>query len=255
MRREPTDRAGRAHAATLFLRDESQEGVLEAGVAGTRSNPQLIQPAVGDEPALGHDADAIGHALGDLQNMGRHDHRAAGADALAQHVLHHARRTGVEAGEGFVQDDQPWLMHERAGQRQLLTHSLGKLRATFIGMGSEAEPGEQLARPRLGELRVDPPQPGHEVEILHRRQLVVEHRLVRNPGHDALGADGIGQRVDAKDGDRSAVGRKEAGDHAHGGRLARAIGSEQTIEFAGGDAQIEPVHRRALEGFGEPTNS
>ena len=37
------------------------------------------QRAFGDEAAVGDDADTLGHALGDLQNMRRHQHRGAGA--------------------------------------------------------------------------------------------------------------------------------------------------------------------------------
>ena len=40
---------------------------------------QLVERALGDQPAAGDDADAVGHALGDLENMRGHDDGAAGA--------------------------------------------------------------------------------------------------------------------------------------------------------------------------------
>ena len=71
-----------------------------------RSAAQLVERAFGDQPAAGDDADAVGHALGDLEDVRGHDHGAAGGDALAQHVLDLARRAGVEAGQRLVENDQ-----------------------------------------------------------------------------------------------------------------------------------------------------
>jgi hypothetical protein len=38
---------------------------------------QVIERAFGDEPAVRDDADVISHALGDFQNVRRHQHGAA----------------------------------------------------------------------------------------------------------------------------------------------------------------------------------
>ena len=73
--------------------------------------------------------------------------------------------------------------------------------------GREAEPADQLVGARFGERRLDAPEAGDEFEIFERRQLVVDHRLVRHPGHDPLGLDRIGERVDAEHRDRARVGR------------------------------------------------
>ena len=213
---------------------------------------QLVQRAIGDQPSLGDDPDAIGHALGDLQDMGRHDHGAPGPHTLPQHFLDDARRTGVEAGERLVQDDESRVMHQRARQRHFLPHAPGQALAAFPGVGHQAQPVEQAARPRRGDRGIDRPQPGYEVEIFQRRQLLVDHRFVRDPGHDPPGGDGIGQRVDAVDRDRSAIRAEQAGDHPQRGRLARAVGAEQRVELPGGDTQVQTVHGGTLEPFREP---
>jgi hypothetical protein len=77
---------------------------------------QRIQRTLGDERAAGHDADPKGQALGNIQGVGRHDHEAPGFDAPSEHALDRARRTGIEAGRWLVQDDQLWIVHQRAGQ-------------------------------------------------------------------------------------------------------------------------------------------
>ena len=57
---------------------------------------QLLQISLGEEAAGDHHADAVSHALGEFQDVRRHDHGAPGAGALAEHTLDQSRRAGVE---------------------------------------------------------------------------------------------------------------------------------------------------------------
>ena len=139
------------------------------------------------------------------------------------------------------------IVDQRAGQRHLLAHALGKSLAAFVQMRLEAERHQKLLRRGCGNRGIDAPEAGDEFEIFQRRQLVVDHRLVGDPGHDLLGGDGIGERVDAQNGDRAGVGPQQAGDHAQGRGLAGAIGAEQGVEFAGANGQVERVDRRAVK--------
>ena len=174
------------------LGDQREEGVFEAGGGFAGLVAQFVERALGDQAPAGDDADAVGHALGDFENMRGHDDGAAGGDALAQHVLNQAGGAGVEAGERLVEDDQLGIVHQRAGERHLLPHAAGKSLAALMCVRLEAEPADQFARARFRRLRVDAPEPGDEFEILERRELVVDHRLVRQPSGDLLGGDRIG---------------------------------------------------------------
>jgi hypothetical protein len=116
-------------------------------------------------------------------------------------------------------------------------------------MGLQAQPADQPAGPGFGIGGVDSPQSADEFEIFERRELVVDHRLVGNPGHHLLGRDRIGKGVDAEYGNRPGIGPQQAHQHAQGGGLARPVGPEQRVEFAGADREVEPIHRRAVEGF------
>ena len=109
--------------------------------------PQFVEGAFGDEPAVGDDADAVGHALGDFENMRGHDDGAAGAHPFAQHAFDLTRRAGVEPGQRFVENDQPRFVNERTGQRNFLPHALGKSFAAFAAHAApdRASP-EALAR-------------------------------------------------------------------------------------------------------------
>ena len=118
----------------------------------------------------------------------------------------------------------------------------------------EAEPADQFARAHFRGLCLDAPKAGDEFEIFERRELVVDHRLVRQPGGDLLGGDRIGERVDAADGDRAGVGTQQAGHHAQRRGLAGAVGADQRIEFAAVDGEVERVDGRPVETLGEPAH-
>ena len=95
---------------------------------------QLIERPLGDHPAVRDDADSVREPLGDLENMRGHDDGRAGAHAIRQNVLDLPGRGGVEAGQRLVEHQEPRLMDERAGERQLLPHAARKSFAAIAPM-------------------------------------------------------------------------------------------------------------------------
>ena len=249
-RGEPGSRRRGAHHAAAGVRYQREEDVLEAAAAAG-AEAELGERALGDQTAAGQHADALGHALGDLEDVGGHDDGAAGADARLEHVLDLPRGAGVEAGQRLVEDDQARVVDQRAGQRHLLAHAAREALAALVGVRSEAQPVDQLGGGRGGLGPIDAPQAGDEFEILERRQLVVDHRLVGEPRHQPLGGDRIGQRVDAVDRDRAGVRLQQPDHHAERGGLAGAVGPEERIELAGAHRQVETIDGRAVERLGE----
>ena len=68
-----------------------------------------------------------------------------------------------------------------------------------------------------------------------------------DPRRDLLGGDGVVERVDAENGDEAGVGPQQASYHPQGRRLAGAIRSEQGVEFAFADGQMERIDRKAIK--------
>ena len=66
-----------------------------------------------------------------------------------------------------------------------------------------------------------------------------------------LASIGSRARVDAEDRDLAAVRRQQPRHHAQCRRLARAIGAEQRVEFAGAHLEVEPVDRRSCESLAQ----
>jgi hypothetical protein len=54
-------------------------------------------------------------------------------------------------------------VHQRAGERHLLTHALGEPFAAFMRMVAKTEPFQQIAGARFGRRCIDVPQSGNEL--------------------------------------------------------------------------------------------
>ena len=106
----------------------------------------------------GDDADAVGHAFGDFENMRGHDHGAAGANPVAEQSLDVTRGHRVKAGERLVQDDQPRVVHQRARQRDLLAHALGKSLAALVQMRLQVRARPEVRAPTGSETAGSMPQ-------------------------------------------------------------------------------------------------
>ena len=143
---------------------------------------QLVERAFCHKSAVGDDTDAVGHAFGDFENVRGHDDGAAGAGALAQHAFDLPRRAGVEAGERLVENDQRAARAPSAPASatfwRMPLEKLSQRSSAFAASPSQANSScARVSASAGGEI----PQPGDEFEVLPRRQLVVDHRLIGDP--------------------------------------------------------------------------
>ena len=102
-------------------------------------------------------------------------------------------------------------------------------------------------RGRFGNTWIDTPKSGDEFEVFQRRQLVIDHRLIRHPCHHLLGRGGVRECVDPVHRYCSGIGRQQPGDHAERRGFAGTVGAHQHIEFARSHRKIERVHREAVK--------
>jgi len=232
---------------------QASETCAGAGATGAETlTRRLGEVALGYETSVGEHNDALGHALGDLQDMRGHDDGAAGANPRLQHVLDLAGGAGVKTGQRLVEDDEAGVVDERTGQRHLLAHAAREALATLVLVRPETKPVGKLAGGLAGGHRIDAPKTGDELEIFERRQLVVDHRLVGNPRHLALGGDRVGERVDAENIDRAGIGAEQADDHAQRRGLAGAVRPDESVELAGADRKVEVIDGGTIESLAEP---
>ena len=127
--------------------------------------------------------------------------------------------------------------------------------APLVAVLPQVEPLEQFLAPPFGRAGIHAPEPGNESEVLDRRELVVEQRLVGDPGDHPLRRHRVGERVHAENLDAAGVGLQQADDHPQRRRLAGAVGAEQAVEFPRADGQVETADGRPVETLRDPADA
>jgi len=137
-------------------------------------------------------------------------------------------------------------VHQRAGQTQLLLHSPGEIpgQPAFERreVAERQEPVDPFLAPAAGHL-VDV---GVEVDVLQDRQVGIEPEPLAHVADVLLDRLGVAHHVVAS---HPGVARRRVHDRrqqAHGGGLAGAIRSDQTMNFAGGQHQVDAGQGRDI---------
>src|SRR5208337_753102 len=84
---------------------------------------------------------------------------------------------------------------------------------------------------------------GEELDVLVDRQVLVESEPLRHVADARSDAFGLGDRVEAFDGDRSFVRRHHRGEQTHDRRLAGAVWANEAEHFAGRAVDTELFDR------------
>ena len=200
---------------------------------------KLLERADRQHPAVIDDADPVGQLFGDRQQVGRHQHRAAGPRLRDEQVLDDPGASRVEPDQRLVDDQDLGVVHQGRGEDDALLHPLRVVLAELVDVVAHLERLDQLVDslrrpPRLEAVHLD-----DEPEELAPGQLVVEIRLVGDVAQKLPGL--LARRVEPADPDGARGRGEQPADHLDRGRLARAVGPEEREELAGPDLQVEPV--------------
>ena len=109
--------------------------------------------------------------------------------------------------------------------------------------GGQVHQRQQVGRARLERLGRHAVHLRDEAQRFRGGQPIEEREIL---GHDAdapLDLDGIGGRIDAENADVAGRGTQQAREALDRRRLAGAVGTEEAVEAAGRDLQIDAVHR------------
>ena len=156
-----------------------------------------------------------------------HDRPLAGE--RCELAVEQRRAVLVERRERLVEHEQRRVVEQRAAEREPLRHPARERRDAVGAHLPEAEPLEQhpAALAALGHAV----EAAEELEVLERRQLPVEQRLVPDVAEvAALAVDGQG----------ALRRRGEAGDEPQERRLARAVRARDEQEARARDAERDP---------------
>ncbi len=193
-----------------------------------------------------------GAALGLVEIGGGDDDGDPLAAQAVENAPEVAPRHRIDAGGRLVEQQHLRRVDERAGEPELLFHAARQLARAPLAERRHAGGREQARRALLPVATADAEEFGEELDVLVDGQVFVEPEPLRHVADVRADAFGIGDRVQALDGDRSFVGLHHRGEQAHDRRLARAVRADEAEHFAGSAVDAEVLDRGdAAEPFGE----
>ena len=138
---------------------------------------------------------------------------------------------GVQAHGGLIQDDDPGVAQQSLGNAHTLLVALGQ--------GGDAAAPHTLDLHLIDDLvdlvlQLLAPQAlglAHEAQVLFRRLVHVEGRLLGEIANQPLGLIGVLEDVVPAHLHMARGGGETAGHNVHGCALARAVGAEKTIDM------------------------
>ena len=176
---------------------------------------------------LGHDDDAVAHIDRFVDVMGHEEHRGTACVPEAQHFILHAHAgEGIKGAERFVEQEDSWMIDERAGQCDPLSHAAGKMVRKGVGKCFQAHEThefvnfrafftEHTARDQAGLDVASDGEPREEIRVLKNQTTFCAG--ARNP----LGADR----------DFARARKDETGNEAEKGGFAATAGTHNRYEL------------------------
>ena len=251
------------HRPVLHL----QDGISDSGV--TRRKPvrkvpidhaaddpvllHRLDPAIDlvDGPAIAQHRDAVGDAGDLVQFVGDQD-RGDALPAECDEAIEQRRAVGlVEAGGGFVQDQQAHPLGERLGDLDQLLLADTEIGDQRVRLLMQADLGQQFPRTPVHRVAIDDAEPRGRVRkedvLRDRHQRNQRQLLVNDDDPERLGIVDIAKApLLAVEGDRPLIAaeRIDAAEHFHQRRLAGAVFTDQRVNLAGLDGEIDVTQRR-----------
>ena len=213
--------------------DESRE----LGGADQHGGPrpgadEVVQRCIGQHGAATEDDDVVGglrHLAHEV--AGEQDGAPLGGD-VPDELTHPPHALGVEAVDGFVEDQGVRVAQERGGDAESLPHTEREAARTLVGDGGDAGQLDDL----VDAAAADPVGRRHDPQVVAGRAAGVHGLGVEK---DADFAERGGEAVVglAVDGHVARSRTVESDDHAHRGRFAGAVGAEEAGDAPGGDGE------------------
>ena len=140
---------------------------------------QLRRRALGHDPAVVDDADAVGQHVGLLEVLRREEHRHAVGRQPAHLVPQRGAALHVKAGRRLIEEQQPRAVHEREGEVEPALHPARVAAHLAVGGVGQPDPLEQLAAALFALGLAQPVQRALQAHVLAAGQERIERRLLQ----------------------------------------------------------------------------
>ena len=222
-------------------------GLLQRGAAALRED--FLRAAVGKDSAVVHGQQLL-ELFGFVDVGGGHQHSHAGifGAQFAHQCPELAAGKRIDAGGGFVQNQQVGVVHQGAAQAEFLLHAAGELAGGAAGKGCQAGGEHQALDMLLALVFVQAEQAGVEIDVfIHgKRRVEVFAQALRHKGdaRQQRFALGLVRHIMPEHAHFAALERANAGNQRKQGGFAHAVGADQADGGAAPDGE-----RHAAQGL------
>ena len=148
----------------------------------------------------------------------------------------------VEACGRLVEEHDVWLVDQCPGDAEPPLHAARQLLDLVVGPLPQLHEVEQFGRPLPGHRAGNAEVPRVHREVFRNGDFGVERVLLRTHAKAGPDAWSVAYGIEAEDAQRPPARRRHTPDHAHGGGLARAVGTEETEGLARVHIDVDAVH-------------
>ncbi len=148
----------------------------------------------------------------------------------------------VEAVGGFVEDEELWAVDEGIGQSDALAVSFGQGGDHFFPHVGQAAQVHDFTDALAAVAAAQSFEASAEVEVFLDAKVIVQRDIFRHVTDFAPRFEGVGEDVVTGHSDPAGGGGQVAGQDAHGGAFACAIGSEEPDDFPPADRKRDIIH-------------
>ena len=204
---------------------------------------QLGGSALGHYAPVVDDADAVGEHVGLLQILRGEEDRDAVLLREPSHLGPESRAgLRVEPGRGLVQEEDPRPVHEGQRQVEAALHPTRVRLDLALGRRLEADPLQQLVRPALTLFTGDAVQRRLQAQVLAARQQRVERGFLQRGSDRRPHLRALLDDIEACHPGSAVSRRQQRRQHVDGRALARAVRSQEPVDLAFGDDEVDAVH-------------
>src|SRR5206468_7664547 len=194
-----------------------------------------------DDPPVVHDRDAVTQHLGFVEVVRREEHRRPAFADRADQLPQVAPRLRIEASRGLVEEEHLRLVDHRDRDRKTLALAAGELLRFRLRLVLETHRAEERER-------VDPApiEQREEIHDLLREEVLGKGALLQLHADPLLHTGRVFADIHAGDERGAAVRLAQALEDLDGGRLPRAVRSEEREDLTLRDIEADSVDRRDL---------
>jgi hypothetical protein len=238
-RANPID-AGVALDEFANVREKSIGGVFQDDLGLVFGGDEVLESSFLDQASSVDDADVVTNFLHLFEEVGAEKDGDAAFLESENKVANLAWAKGIDTGRGLVEDDEAGILNECLGESNALEHAFGVASQPSVASVLETHEIEKFFGAIL------------ECVFGHAAELAVEAKGFLS-GEVFVKIGILGEEADILPGvdlagvfaeDRAGAGGRlhEAEEGLHGGGLAGAIGADESIDFAGADAEGDFIH-------------